>query len=64
MWHCNVCSMALYIVVVFRSRISNLNKHMKEQHDPDFKRAKCPHSGCTSSYLRPSDLKIHIRDHH
>ncbi|KAI0689946.1 hypothetical protein C8T65DRAFT_672391 [Cerioporus squamosus] len=55
-FECLICG------VVIRNRISNFRQHMREQHDPTFQRAKCPH--CPCSYKRLSDLHNHIINKH
>ncbi|KAI0738929.1 hypothetical protein C8Q80DRAFT_1124365 [Daedaleopsis nitida] len=45
-----------------QSRHSNLTAHMKECHDPTFKRHKC--NLCEKSYNRSNDLKRHKEKRH
>ncbi|TFK78408.1 hypothetical protein K466DRAFT_607013 [Polyporus arcularius HHB13444] len=47
---------------VIMNRVWNYYQHMREQHDPTFQRANCPH--CPCSYTRSSELNRHkIKNH-
>ncbi|RDX44385.1 hypothetical protein OH76DRAFT_1097269 [Lentinus brumalis] len=48
--------------VVIKNRACNYYQHMREQHDPTFQRANCPH--CPCSYTRPSELNRHKFNKH